>query len=97
MSKFAKIENNIVSNVIVIPDEFDNMASEYLASIGHLGQWVPTPTENGSEAAIGSSYHPESKMFIAPQPSSLHILVGSNWIIPEEYFDNDAPPAPKPR
>lgn len=94
MSNYAKVENGIVSNIIKIPDEFDTNYKEYLASLGYFGEWVLTPTENGSEAALGYNYHPESKIFIAKQPSPLHIFVDNNWIIPLGDFNNNLPPSP---
>lgn len=94
MSNYAKIENNIVANIVKIPDDFDTDHLSFLASLGYIGEWVKTPTENGSEAALGFFYQNDSKQFIAKQPSELHILLDGNWIIPKDHFENDAPPPP---
>lgn len=96
MSKFAKIENNVVSNIVVIPDEFDESSSEYLASIGLLGVWIKSPTMTGSEAAVGLVYNSENNMFLSQKPAGDYILDSTgNWILSTTNLDEmPLPPSP---
>jgi len=75
MAHFAKIENNIVQQVIVVsnddaPDETTGQA--FLASIGLVGEWVQTSYNNnpiegasrGKYAGIGDTWN--GTEFISP-------------------------------
>lgn len=78
MATFAQIENNKVTQVIVISDhncggvefpESEPIGQAFIASIGLDGQWLQT-SENadyrGSYAGIGYTYDPDLDQFIHP-------------------------------
>ena len=80
MAHFAKIENNIVQQVIVVsnddcgggvfPDS-EVVGQEFLASLGLTGEWKQTSyNENfrGRYASFGYSYDAVADEFIAPPP-----------------------------
>jgi hypothetical protein len=77
MAHFAKIENGIVTNVIVVsnndaPTEADGKA--FIASLNIAGEWVQTSynnnpiegTSRGKYAGIGDRWN--GTKFIAPEP-----------------------------
>jgi len=93
MSHFAKIENGIVTQVIVIEPE--------VLSQGHWGDpadWVQTSYNTkgnqhpegkplrGNFAGIGYIYDKENDVFYAPQPTPEHILNKQTWLweLPKE-------------
>jgi hypothetical protein len=72
MAHFAKIENGIVTNVIVVPDEHETDGQEWLNSIGLDGQWVQTSYNariRKNFAGIGYTYDEKLDAFIPPKPS----------------------------
>jgi hypothetical protein len=77
MAHAARIEDGIVREVIVVPDnlggdENDAAIEAYIHNIGLSGTWKRTSynaSENGfrgTYAGIGFTYDEESDMFIAP-------------------------------
>jgi hypothetical protein len=42
MAHFAKIENGIVSEVVVVDDENEGNGEEFLNSLGLSGKWIQT-------------------------------------------------------
>lgn len=69
MAHFAKLENGIVKNVIVVPDEFETTGQEYLNGLGIEGDWVQTSynaTFGDKFAAIGDKYDAKKKTFTSP-------------------------------
>ena len=69
MAHFAKIENNIVTNVIVIDNEHENDGQEFINSIGLDGQWVQTSYNaniRGKFAGIGDIYNAKKDLFETP-------------------------------
>lgn len=69
MAHFAKIENGIVTNVLVVDNEHEADGEAYLNSLGLEGQWVQTSYNNnfrGKFAAIGDAYDAVADEFIAP-------------------------------
>jgi len=98
MAHAAKIEDNIVREVIVIPDnlggdENDAAIEAYIHGIGIEGSWIRTSynaAENGFRkmyAGIGYSYDSESDVFITPRPYD-------SWTLDSEH--NWQPPIPMP-
>ena len=99
MAHFAKIENGIVTEVIVAEQE-------YIDSLENPSQWIQTSynTKGGQHllngtplrknyASIGYTYDSEKDAFIAPQPFSSWILNEETcvWESPIPYPDsNDA-------
>ena len=67
MAHFAKIKNGIVTDVIVIGDEYETTYAEWRKEFGE--EWVQT-SYNGriryNYAGIGYTYDPIDDAFIAP-------------------------------
>lgn len=78
MAHFAKVENNIVQEVIVIANsdcadlpfpESEPVGQAFIASLGIAGEWLETSYNNnfrGTYAGIGWTYDVELDEFIAP-------------------------------
>jgi hypothetical protein len=74
MAHAAKIENNVVTEVIVVPDNLDSTESDaaienYIHSIGLTGTWIRTSYNSnirGSYAGIGFIYDSDLDLFIDP-------------------------------
>ena len=67
----ARIEDNIVREVIVIPymDDDDSKITEYCNSIGLPGTWIDTSymgSRRGKYAGVGDRYDAELDQFISP-------------------------------
>jgi hypothetical protein len=79
MAHFAKINGNIVEQVIVVSN--DNAPTEaagqaFIASLGLGGEWLQTSYNNnfrGTYAGIGFSYDEELDEFVAPPALELPI------------------------
>ena len=67
MAHFAHIdENNIVTEVLVVPDEQEHRGQEYLNELGLEGRWIQTSYNDnirGSYAGIGDYYNESIDMF----------------------------------
>lgn len=89
MAHFAKIENNVVTAVIVTMDEDqDTFAERMLQETGEI--YVQTSYNNNIRkqyAGVGFVYDPIADVFIAPQPYP-------SWTL-DNNFDWQ-PPVPKP-
>jgi hypothetical protein len=74
MAHHAKIENGIVTSVIVTMDsDEDTFSARMLAETGE--QWVRTSFNNRIRynfAGLGYTYDPEADAFIAPDPKCGH-------------------------
>lgn len=86
MAYFAKIENNVVVDMIVAEDVYfpiDNLG----------GMWVETYTDRPDKnyAGIGMFYDEVMDDFIDMQPFNSWNLVGNKWEAPIEY-PNDGQP-----
>lgn len=73
MAHFAEIdENNIVTRVLVVPDEQEHRGQEYLANeLGLGGFWIQTSYNariRKNYAGIGYTFDPTRDAFIAPKP-----------------------------
>jgi hypothetical protein len=73
MAHFAEIdENNIVTRVLVVPDEQEHRGQEFLANeLGLGGLWIQTSynaTIRKNYAGIGYTFDPTRNAFIAPNP-----------------------------
>jgi hypothetical protein len=69
MAHFAKIEDGIVTNVLVVDNAHEANGEAYLHSLGLDGQWVQTSYHGnfrGKFAGIGDTYDAEQDIFIAP-------------------------------
>jgi hypothetical protein len=93
MSHFAKVENGIVTQVIVAEEDFINSGA-----VGH--GWVQTSYRTignqhpegrplrGNYAGIGYTYDEVNDVFVAPQPFDNWVLNTTSWLW--------EPPAPMP-
>jgi len=79
VAHFAQVENDIVSNVIVVnnsdcgggdfPDS-EPIGQDFIASIGIEGDWLQTSYNNnfrGQYAGQGMTYDPVLDEFVSPQ------------------------------
>ena len=89
MAHFAKIENGLVTQVIVVGDEYQLTFADNRKDVGET--WVQTSynaATNGfrkNYAAIGYTYDEVRDAFIAPEPDN---ATGFNedtcqWIVPK--------------
>jgi len=99
MAHFAKIENGVVQNVIVVSNddcgggnfpESEPVGQAFIASLGIAGEWKQT-SYNGNfrktYAGVGLLYDAEADVFFSPQPYPSWTLDGNHvW----------QPPTPKP-
>jgi len=77
MAYFAKVENNVVTNIIVAEDIYfplDNLG----------GMWVETYTDrlDKNYASLGMFYDEVMDDFIDYQPYDSWTLVGNKWVAP---------------
>lgn len=89
MAHAAEIDaNNIVTRVLVVPDEQESRIQEYLANdLGLGGMWVQTSYNariRKNYAGIGFRYDPTRDAFIAPKPFE-------SWLLNEETCQWEAP------
>ena len=76
MAHAARIEDDIVSEVIVVPDDLggdenDTAVEAYIHGIGLTGTWIRTSYNGnirGRYAGIGYRYDAELDEFVAPEP-----------------------------
>lgn len=69
MAHFAKIENNIVTDVVALDDEHELDGNLYLNQIGLIGEWVKTSYNDlGNFAGIGDVFDPVTNQFQPKQP-----------------------------
>jgi hypothetical protein len=92
MAHFAQInENNVVVNVLVVPDEQEHREQAFLADdLGLGGTWVQTSYNNNIRnryAMIGGTYDPGNDVFIDIKPFD-------SWSLDSDY--NWQPPTPYP-
>lgn len=82
MAHFAKIENDIVTNVIVIDDTLESDGTLFIAGTLQLeGEWIQTSYNSnirGNYAGVGFTYDRDNDVFYAPQPFPSWLL-NSEW------------------
>lgn len=77
MAHFAKIENGIVTAVVVVDNEHEENGEAYLNELGLEGTWVQTSynaTFGGKFAGIGDTYDAKKKQFIQPPAPLVEII-----------------------
>jgi hypothetical protein len=84
MAHFAQInDENIVVNVLVVPDEQEHRGHEFLANdLGLGGRWVQTSYNHrirGHYAGIGHTYDETLDLFIAPKPFPSWVMLPNGW------------------
>jgi hypothetical protein len=79
MAHFAKVENNIVTMVIVVSNddcgggefpESEPIGQKFIASLGLMGDWLQTSYHanfRGHYAGFGYTYDAQLDEFVAPQ------------------------------
>ncbi len=90
MAHFARVENGVVTNVIVVANEHENNGQEYLNGIGLEGTWVQTSFNGNIRkifAAIGYEYLEDKDAFRtpAPYPSWVFDFKKWEWKAPKPY------------
>jgi hypothetical protein len=71
MAHFAKIENNTVTQVVVVDNSQEAEGMSFLNSIGLDGEWIQTSYTSsirGKFAAEGDTYDRENDVFIPRKP-----------------------------
>lgn len=87
MAHFAKIENNKVTNVVVVANEHEEYGEEYLNSIGLEGTWIQTSYNANIRrkfAGVGDTYNSQLDRF---EPSNPY----SSWVWNEEVYAWESP------
>lgn len=91
MAHFARIENNQVTEVLVVPNDQEDRGQEFLANdLGLGGIWVQTSYNDRIRkqyAGIGYTYDPIDDVFVQPQPYP-------SWTLDSNH--DWQPPIPKP-
>ncbi len=101
MAHFAKIENNLVIEVLVVANDLEYRAQDFLANdLGLGGTWIQTSYNNNIRkqfAGVGFTYDEINDVFIAPQPyPSWSLDADHNWQAPtpmpegEDWYWNEA-------
>jgi hypothetical protein len=90
MAHFAEINaDNLVLRVLVVSNEFEVKAQDYLANqLGLGGTWIQTSYNSnirGIYAGVGFSYNKTEDIFVVPQPYPSWTREGSLWNPPVEY------------
>jgi hypothetical protein len=78
MAHFAKIEEGIVTQVVVVDNEHEQDGEAYLNSLGLDGTWVQTSYNGnirGKYAAIGDSYDSVADVFVSPVVEAPKVIV----------------------
>ena len=77
MAHFAKIEDGIVTQVVVVDNEHEADGEAYLNSLGLEGTWVQTSYNGnirGKYAAIGDTYDSVADVFVSPVVEAVEII-----------------------
>lgn len=75
MAQFAKLENGIVTNIIVVDDNEADGVAFIKDVLGHDGLWQKAD----GFVAVDCSYDEENNVYILPQPFS-------SWTLDEEFM-----------
>lgn len=88
MAHFAEIDNNnVVTRVLVVPDEQEHRGQDFLANdLGLGGTWIQTSYNNRIRkqyAGIGYTYNPTADVFISLPPYPSWVLDSNHdWQAP---------------
>jgi len=83
MAHFAKIENGVVTQVIVVDNQHEANGNEYLNGLGLEGTWVQTSynANFGKKfAAIGDTYVASTGNFKPAQPFPSWTFSNADWV-----------------
>jgi len=95
MAHFAKIENGIVTDVIVIANEQEHRGQDCINNDLNIpGTWIQTSYNNnirGKFAGKGDTYDAEMDRFYSPAPYPSFILnkATGDWNAPIPYPDDN--------
>lgn len=91
MAHFAQIDdNNVVINVLSVPDEQEHRGEEYLSvNLGLGGRWIQTSYNSNVRkmfAGIGYIYNEELDIFLPPKPFPSWTVdsIKKEWVAPQE-------------
>ena len=85
MAHFAKIEDGIVTNVLVVDNEHEANGQEFLNSLGLEGTWIQTSYNGnirGKYAAIGDTYDAENDVFVSPVVEVVEVVADTPAELP---------------
>ncbi len=92
MAHFAKIENNLVTQVLVVDNDLEYRGADFLSNDLALGgTWIQTSYNNNFRkqfAGIGFTYDEINDVFIAPQPYP-------SWSLDSDYDWQAPTPMPE--
>jgi hypothetical protein len=103
MAHFAEInDDNIVTRVLVVPEEEEDRGQEFLADDLDLGgTWIQTSYNTregvhhrggtplrGNYAGVGFTYDSDADEFIPPSPYPSWSWNGNEWLPPTPYPDD---------
>ena len=96
MAHFAKIENNVVTQVVVVSNDQEHRGQDFLAIDCELGgTWIQTSYNNNIRrkfASVGFIYDTVNDVFIEPQPyPSWNLDSEFNWQAPVPVPNKDKP------
>jgi hypothetical protein len=78
MAHFAKIEEGIVTQVVVVDNEHEANGEAYLNSLGLEGTWIQTSYNGnirGKYAGIGDSYDSVADVFVSPVVEAPEVII----------------------
>ena len=91
MAHFARVENNLVIEVLVVANDLEDRGADFLANdLGLGGTWIQTSYNNNFRkqyAGIGYTYDAVNDVFIRPQPYP-------SWALDDDF--NWQAPTPRP-
>jgi hypothetical protein len=82
MAHFAKVENGIVTNVLVVDNEHEAYGEEYLNELGLNGRWIQTSYNHKFRkkfAGIGDEYLETEDAFRDPAPFASWVFDFDAW------------------
>jgi hypothetical protein len=95
MAHFAKIENGIVTNVVVVDNEHEANGQAYLNALGLAGTWIQTSYNGnlrGKFAGIGDVYNKTKDRFEPAKPYASWTWdeASYSYVAPKPYPGNGA-------
>lgn len=94
MAHFAKIENDIVTQVIVVDNQYEQQGQYWINNhLGLEGEWIQTSYNRNFRvhyAGVGYIYDRENDVFHEPQPYPSWNLDKTDWVwIPPVPYPSD--------
>ena len=91
MAHYARVQDGLVTDVVVVPDEHEHDGETYLHGLGLDGVWLQTSYNTwanqhpdgtplrGNYAGIGFTYDEEKDVFVPPIPDE------RDWYLDENF------------